>query len=137
MKDRIFIDTNILVYACTDGDAAKHEKAREFLSKCFKSDVFISTQVLCELYNALKKSGADNKTAAYALDSFSSTMCVLPVTHETVRSCMALIGKYGYSIWDSLIISAALSAGCGVLCSEDVSNKQIINGQLRIHNPFL
>jgi predicted nucleic acid-binding protein len=45
--------------------------------------------------------------------------------------------KYRYSFYDSLIISAALSSGCKILFSEDLHHGQLIEGKLKIVNPFL
>ena len=42
----------------------------------------------------------------------------------------------GYSVYDALIVSAALGAGCKTLYSEDLQDGQIINRQLTIRNPF-
>jgi len=44
--------------------------------------------------------------------------------------------KYGYSWWDSLVLSAALGNGCSILYSEDLQHKQIIENSLEIVNPF-
>ena len=52
MKDNSFIDTNILVYCYTKDEPLKQEKA---LAVCNSIDTFISTQVLTELSNTLKK----------------------------------------------------------------------------------
>ena len=137
MKDRVFVDTNMLVYASTDDDKTKQARALSLLKNCVGIETFISTQVLSEFYSAMRKNQVDAVLTKRYLESYAQAMNVLPVTKEIVMSCMNLIGLYCYSIWDGLIIASALSVGCRTLYSEDMSNKQIINGQLRIHNPFL
>ena len=44
--------------------------------------------------------------------------------------------RHGLRIYDSLIIAAALEAGCDTLYSEDMQHGQVIEG-IRIENPFL
>ena len=44
--------------------------------------------------------------------------------------------RYGYGFYDSLIIAAALEAGCTRLYSEDMQHGQRIEG-LTIENPFV
>ena len=137
MKDRVFVDTNVLIYASTDNDKLKQARALSFLRNCIGIETFISTQVLSEFYSAMRKNYVDAALTKRYLESYAQSMNVLPVTKEIVMSCMGLIGKYGYSIWDGLIIASALSVGCSMLCSEDMSHNQVINSQLRIHNPFM
>jgi predicted nucleic acid-binding protein len=68
-------------------------------------------------------------------------ICVLcpdpvPISLDTHRGAVAIAEKYGYSIYDALIASAALEAGCKTLYSKDLQDGQIINRQLTIRNPF-
>jgi predicted nucleic acid-binding protein len=49
---------------------------------------------------------------------------------------VAVAEKYGFSIYDALIASAALEAGCKTLYSEDLQDAQVISKQLTIRNPF-
>jgi predicted nucleic acid-binding protein len=56
MRDNIFLDTNILVYAYTDDDIKKHSIAKNLLStNLTDKNVFISTQVISEFYCAMSK----------------------------------------------------------------------------------
>lgn len=55
---------------------------------------------------------------------------------KTVRQAFDISSKHGFSHWDSLIIASALEAGCTTLYSEDLQNGQVINGKLKIQNPF-
>jgi predicted nucleic acid-binding protein len=62
---------------------------------------------------------------------------VKPVTKELVRQSFTLSLKYGFSHWDSLIVASALQAGCSTLYTEDMHNGQVIEGKLKIVNPFI
>jgi predicted nucleic acid-binding protein len=44
---------------------------------------------------------------------------------------------HGYNIYDALVVSAALGAGCTTLYSEDLHDGQTIDEQLTIRNPFV
>jgi predicted nucleic acid-binding protein len=61
---------------------------------------------------------------------------VVPVGPSTISSAFPLSLKYGFSYWDSLIVAAALTSGCSTLLSEDMQDGLLIEGKLRIKNPF-
>lgn len=54
----------------------------------------------------------------------------------TIDRAITLKDRYGYSYYDSLMLASALESGCEILFSEDMSGGQIIEGQLKIVNPF-
>ena len=60
----------------------------------------------------------------------------VPLTMETHERALRIAERYGYSIFDSLIIAAALDSGASTLYSEDMRDGQTIAG-LTIRNPFL
>jgi len=98
----------------------------------------VSIQSLNEFVSvARRKLGLPWKEVKEMLD----IICVLcpdpvPISLDTHRGAVAIAEKYGYSIYDALIASAALEAGCKTLYSEDLQDGQIINRQLTIRNPF-
>ena len=61
----------------------------------------------------------------------------LPITVETHEAALQIAEKYGYGIYDALVIAAAIEAGCATLYSEDLHDGQTINGQVTIRNPFV
>ncbi len=61
---------------------------------------------------------------------------VVLVTPETIVQALALAQKYQYSYYDSLILAAALSAGCKTLATEDMQHGQVVEATLKIRNPF-
>ena len=60
-----------------------------------------------------------------------------PVTIETHDRAVQIAERYGYSIFDALIVAAALEGECDTLYSEDLQAGQIIEGRLTIENPFI
>jgi len=135
MSGRIFIDTNILVYAYTIGDMEKHEVAKRIFqtsSSCF----VISTQVLSEVYVTLAKYGIEHDKIAATIFEIKTLCEVKPVTSETVNRALEIKARYRYSYWDSLILSSAFENTCSLLYSEDMDDGQIIENTLIIANPL-
>jgi predicted nucleic acid-binding protein len=134
MKDKAFIDSNILIYAYSDTEKEKQELARELISG---NNSHISTQVIQELADTLnrrfKKPYVEIKNA---LEESCRNNDLHTNTQNTVLQACDIAEQYKYSFYDSLIISAALEKGCSMLYSEDMQSGQIINGQLKIINPF-
>jgi predicted nucleic acid-binding protein len=141
MKDKVFIDTNIFVYAFLDTDDtsqhAKHLKAVEFLEQ-FDADsqVIISTQVLSEYYSALLKNKISDEDIQESAKQLVNSIEVVPVSKNIVMDTYSIKNKYRYSYLDSLIITSALQSNCTVLYSEDMQHNQKIENQLSIINPF-
>jgi predicted nucleic acid-binding protein len=44
--------------------------------------------------------------------------------------------RYGFSVYDAMIVAAALREGCTTLYSEDMHDGLLVEDQLRIVNPF-
>jgi len=132
MKDKIFIDTNILLYLY-DLDTEKKRKAKEIL----KSNHCISTQVLNEFSNvSIKKIKLNYKDLDENLKKIIEKTTVFVFTEETILSAVKIQYKYKLQYYDSLIIATALENGCSVLYSEDMQHKQLIENKLTIINPF-
>jgi len=137
MNAAIFVDTNIIVYSCTDAGDIRHKKAEEFFDNHVDDMLVISTQVLSELYVTLRKHQLSEYAARQTVHEYMSGTVVVPVTVETIDYCFALKKRYGFSYWDCLIISAAILSGCTTLYSEDMQHGQVIESMLEIQNPLL
>jgi predicted nucleic acid-binding protein len=133
MSARNFLDTNVLIYAVAKNDP-RASKAEALLA----NGGIVSIQSLNEFVSvARRKLGMPWKEVKEFLD----LICILcpnpvPISLDTHKAALAIAEKYGYSIYDALIASAALESGCKTLCSEDLQDGQIINRQLTIRNPF-
>lgn len=138
MQGKCFVDTNIFGYALLESknERKKCELAQSLLKEIYDSGMVISTQVINELYCVFKKYHIEDTIIREKLDTIiqSSHCCVIRI--ETIRRAWDVIAKYHFSYWDSMIIASALEHGCKVLFTEDMQNEQIIDGQLRIVNPF-
>ncbi len=134
MKDNCFIDTNIVVYCYTNDEPKKREKA---ISVCAEVNTYLSTQVLTELSNTLKKKfKVDWKDVELVISEISSGFQIFVNQPNTIEKACQIADKYNYSFYDSLIIAAALASNCSILYSEDMQNGQIVENILTIVNPF-
>ncbi len=127
-----FFDTNILVYAFLD--IAKRQRAIEVLSE----GGLISVQVLNEFTNvARNKRKRTWPEIEAALDVIRSRFPkIVLLTVEVHAAAVRLARDHGLSIYDALIVAAALEAGCDTLFSEDLQHQRSF-GPLRIVNPFV
>jgi predicted nucleic acid-binding protein len=132
MNDKAFFDTNVILYAFRQDDS-RAELAEALLAK----GGAVSVQVLNEFVAvARRKFGKEWDDIRRALDILR-VLCSepVPLTVETHERAIDIAERYGYSIFDSLIIAAALQVGAKTLYSEDMSDGQAIEG-LTIRNPF-
>lgn len=98
MPDKVFIDTNILVYSITDDD--KGAKARAALLS--SSETVVSSQVINEFISTcLKKNLLNLDDAAQAANGFMRALHFAPVHETTINRALRLVKKYQYSYWDS------------------------------------
>jgi predicted nucleic acid-binding protein len=138
MTDRAFIDTNLAVYAYVENDRDKHRASFRLLGEMLvKKDIYISTQVLHEFYVVLTRYKRTHAEITGYIREITRSANVKAVSLATVEKCLQLKEKYGFSYWDSLILASALECGCTLLFTEDLQHNQIIEGSLRIRNPFM
>lgn len=133
---KIFIDTNILVYAVDSHDLNKKKKCRSLLKRLGPElRGVISTQVMQEFYvTATKKLGADPLVVKDLLDAFGRFDTVI-VTPDTIKEAVDCSILNRLSLWDALIVVAAESAHCEKIWTEDLNDGQIIRG-VRVENPI-
>ena len=134
MSDRIFVDSNIFIYAHTDLDLQKQSIAQELLRS---KTIFITTQVINEFINASrKKFYKDWKEITKVVEEIISYTSVETISLITVKKAIELAALYRYSYYDSMIVASALETNCPILYSEDLQDGQKINKTLKIINPF-
>jgi len=129
---KIFFDTNTLLYLLSSDS-----KKADWVSSNLQQSNVISVQVLNEFTSScLRKIKISNAELDEFLDLFMSTFNVIKLDMETFKTGLMISRRYGYQHYDSMIIAAALEAGCERLYSEDMQHRQIINKKLQIVNPF-
>jgi len=61
---------------------------------------------------------------------------VVPLSEETHDRGVAIAERYGFSVYDSLILAATLLTDCTTVYSEDLQDGQCIEDRLKVRNPF-
>jgi predicted nucleic acid-binding protein len=137
MTAPVFVDCNIFLYAVDDADPRKQRIARDWRDELWKNRLGrISFQVLNEFYvNAVRlKPAARDETRAEVRDLLVWKPVLLDAA--VIERGWKLQDRYQLSFWDSLIVSAAKTASCGFLLTEDLQNGQKLDG-VEVVNPFL
>jgi predicted nucleic acid-binding protein len=133
MNDKVFFDTNVLVYVVGhNDDRTAHAEA------LVAAGGVVSVQILNELAAvARKKLGLTWEEIEEALAAIR-VLCPSPVplTIETHEAGLRIAAQYQFHIYDALVAAAALEAECTTLYSEDLQDGQVIDGRLTIRNPF-
>ena len=135
MKDNIFIDTNIIIYAYSKTEIEKNKIANELIFS--NKYVYISTQVINELINILlKKFKVDLISIENILLELEENFKIINFSLNTQKKAIYIKEKYKFQYYDSLIIATAIENNCSILYTEDMQHNQIIENNLKIINPF-
>jgi predicted nucleic acid-binding protein len=136
MTGPFFVDTKVLVYADDARDLAKQATARALLRRVFgERNGKLSLQVLQEFFAAAtSKLGLDAVLARRRIEIFSH-LDVVRLDADDVLAAIDLHRLHQLSIWDALIVRAALLSGCRTLYTEDLQHGPRFEG-LQIVDPF-
>ncbi len=132
MKDKIFCDSNIFLYAFSEQDLIKKNIASNILtSKCT-----ISTQVINEVSNNMirKLNFSNIYIEKFTLSCYDKYEIINFKRTIYTKAC-SIRDKYNISYYDSLILSSAINSKCDILYSEDMQHNQKIE-DLTVINPF-
>ena len=127
-----FFDSNVLLYLAS-GEPERARQVRGLLN----IGGHVSVQVLNEMASvSRRKFRMSWFDVSELLAEIKRTLAIDPVTLDIHQSGLRLAERYGFSIFDSFIVAAALTAECDTLWSEDMQHGMTIDGRLRIANPF-
>ena len=127
-----FFDSNILLYLGSP-DLQKIQRVRALL----RERGTISVQVLNEVTRVSRRKFKMSWIETHELlDSIREFVEVIPLTIDIHDTGLRLAERYGFLIYDSFIVAAALQAGCDTLWSEDMQDGLLVEDRLRIANPF-
>lgn len=139
MNDKIFVDTNILVYCFDDADRTKKKKALETIERLWDaSQGVLSLQVLKEFFVTVteklpsKMDFQDAKAAIMDLLSWN----IFHETRSSLKKTLEIVQRHHLSLWDANIVAAAILSDCNTLYTEDLQHNQSIE-EVRIVNPLL
>jgi predicted nucleic acid-binding protein len=127
-----FFDTSVLLYLLS-GDTAKADRVETLLS----DRGVVSVQVLNEFaVVALRQLKMPLSEVREILETIRAVCAVEPLTIETHDRGLAVCERYRFSLYDSMMVAAALISGTKIVYSEDLQHGQVIDNQLRVVNPF-
>jgi predicted nucleic acid-binding protein len=133
MTANAFFDTNILLYFFSDAG-----QSTAVAERLLVQGGVVSVQVLNEFvsvaHGKLKMSWDEIRAAMDKTLVFCPNP--IPLTQEIYFSAVEIAARYGYHIYDSLILAAAIKVNCATVYTEDVRHGQTIE-KLTIVNPFL
>ena len=127
-----FFDTNILLYLLSD-EAAKADRAEVELGKGGVVSVQVLNEFAAVASRKLKMSVAEIREVEEAIRAVCR---VVPLTEETHDRGLQIMDRYGLSLYDAMIASSALLAGCSTILSEDMQDGMRFDGLTGIRNPF-
>lgn len=140
MSDRFFLDTNIFVYSFDQSSAAKARTATQLIREGLTTQKgIVSYQVVQEFFHVALRRFSQPMQAAEAEQYLGTVFRPLLSVHSSqalYAEALRLHAQSGLSWYDSLIVSAAVEAQCGLLFTEDLQHGQRF-GSLQVRNPFL
>jgi predicted nucleic acid-binding protein len=126
-----FFDTNVLLHEFSE-DAAKAAASENVI----RGGGVISVQVLNEFANVgSRKLGLGWAVIRDILGEYRTNLTVVPVTIETHERGLYLVERYRLSVYDGMIVAAAVLAGCTTLYTEDMHSGLVID-RVTIRNPY-
>ena len=127
-----FLDSNVILYVASR-QQAKADRAEELIA----NGGTISVQVLNEIANvSRRKMRLSWLETRDFLSMVRGLLKVEPVTIEMHQAGIDLAERYGLSVYDAMIASAALLTECDTLFTEDLQDGLLVSGRLRVVNPF-
>lgn len=134
---RVFLDTNIIVYAYDCAEIQRHPIAVRVIDDLLNEsdEVVISPQVAGEFVNTMKRKGTPPATLALQIRGLSAFEMSAP-TLATISAAWALCTAHSIAWYDAIIVQTALDANCAQLFSEDLQNGRVFSGRLTVVNPF-
>ena len=136
---RSFFDTNVLVYLFDEDEPRKKARAQEIYEReAVAGRAVLSTQVLQEFYVNVTRKLSPPLSYEVAEERVRdlSRLSLVRVEAGMILSAIVRSRERMLSLWDALIVEAALKGGAYRLLTEDLQHGQVIEG-LRIENPFL
>lgn len=138
MSDRFFVDTNLLVYSRDASEPEKQQKAMQWMTRLWHDKSGrLSFQVLQEFYITVTHKLDPGLPTDIARTDVRSLMSWQPLAASAtvMERAWTIQDRYGLSWWDALIVSAAQTADCRYLLTEDLQEQQDL-GNVQVINPF-
>jgi predicted nucleic acid-binding protein len=127
-----FLDTNILLYACSVDDRAA--KAQELVSEPFVTSVQALNEFAAAARRKLRQEWTLIRSILEDIRSLARRIVVIDV--DIHISAIDLAQGYKLSFYDACMLAAALRANCSIFYSEDMHHGLVVDRRLTITNPF-
>jgi len=132
-----FVDTNVLLYAVDDSVPPKRDTAECLLAQLHREQLgVVSTQVMLELAHNLTRKLKVSKATAALMTAAYAQWRVVPADAHLVLKALARAAESQLSVWDAMVVEAAILSGAQTLYTEDLTHGQRF-GALTVVNPFL
>ena len=138
MSDKIFVDTNILIYAHDINSGLKHDTAVKVITDLWeRANGILSNQVLQEFYIVVTKKMPKPTSLPEARVIIKNYLKwqIEENNSNSILRASEIQEKHNISFWDALIVTAAEQAGAAKILTEDMNSGQTIESIL-IENPF-
>jgi predicted nucleic acid-binding protein len=139
MNGKFFLDTNILVYSFDTVNPMKRDRARDLIAEALSSgNGIISFQVVQEFLNVATAKFETPLSLADAreyLEEILLPLCEIFPGNDFYLNILEIKERTGYSLYDSMILQAALDGQCRMLYSEDLQDGFKFF-DLTVRNPF-
>jgi predicted nucleic acid-binding protein len=139
MTANVFVDTNVLVYACSDAEPRRQAVALDWLQRLWNEERGrTSFQVLSEYFRVVTRKLKPPMVPDRAWADVERYFAWQPqeTNRELLLAAREIEKRYRLSWWDSMIVAAARLQDCSLLLTEDLQHGLVI-GALTVHNPFL
>ena len=132
LAEPITLDTNIAVYALSTDERVDRA------TNALRNSAFLSVQVLNEYANVARRKRGDpwDLVAVHLAALRDAVPRILPIDDEANRAAIRIGERYRLSFYDSLMLAVALTGGARTFYSEDMQHDLLIDGTLRIVDPF-
>jgi predicted nucleic acid-binding protein len=134
MSVKLFVDSNVFLYAFCDKELSKQLTAKSII---LNGSSTISVQVINEVSNNLLKKFhfRENEVSCFVENCYER-YSVVNLTQYTFITASKLRNDHYFSYYDSIIVASALESQCQVIYSEDMQHGKVIENSLKILNPF-
>lgn len=136
---KVFVDTNVLVYAYDRAAGSKHVRARKLVEDLWTAGRgTLSTQVLQEFYVNVRRKTRPPVSPEAARVLVADYLAWDPIVNDgaAVLEAVDAAHRHQLSFWDALVVVAAVKGGASVIYSEDLNHGQRY-GAVQVLNPFL
>ncbi len=139
MNGKFFLDTNVIIYSFDNSNPAKRDTARDLIAEALSSgNGIISFQVVQEFLNVATAKFIKPLTLPDAreyLEEILLPLCEIFPSNDFYLNSLEIKERTQYSLYDSMVVQAALEGECRTLYSEDMQDGFKLYG-LTIKNPF-